>query len=85
MTRATLPASCIQPNSRAVWYLVSTVSIELFSLEPEAFAHEIGAHLTKQTEFVLDRAGWRHSTRENAPEHIYLLFLPPPSPELKDS
>jgi transposase len=35
-------------SGRTVWHLATTVNIELFSVELEAFAHEVGASPTKQ-------------------------------------
>jgi transposase len=70
-------------SGRTVWHLASTVNIELFSLELDAFAHEIGASPTKQIVLVLDGAGWHDSPRVRVPEHVHLLFLPPHSPELQ--
>ena len=32
---------------------------------------------------VLDRAGWHSSLRLRVPDHVYLHFLPPYSPELQ--
>ncbi len=74
----------VHPSSgRTVWHLATTVSIELFSLELEAFAHQVGASPTKQIVLVLDGAGWHDSPRVLVPEHVHLLFLPPHSPELQ--
>ncbi|HEV2459883.1 MAG TPA: transposase, partial [Ktedonobacterales bacterium] len=74
----------VQPSSgRTVWHLASTVTIELFSLQLEAFAHEIGASPTKQIVLVLDGGGWHDSPKVRVPEHVNLLFLPPHSPQLQ--
>jgi transposase len=70
-------------SGRTVWHLATTVSIELFSVELEAFAQQVGAGPTKQIVLVLDGAGWHDSPRVRVPEHIHLLFLPPHSPELQ--
>jgi transposase len=70
-------------SGRTVWHLASTVTIELFSVELEAFAREVGASPTKQIVLVLDGAGWPNSPRVRVPEHVHLLFLPPHSPELQ--
>jgi hypothetical protein len=45
-------------GTRTVWHLASTVSIEQFSVELEAFAQQVGASPTKQIMLVLDDAGW---------------------------
>jgi hypothetical protein len=34
---------------------------------------------------VLDRAGWHTSQRLRVPEHVHLLFLPPPRPTRPNS
>lgn len=59
------------------------MSIELFSVELEAFAPEVGASSTKQIVLVLDGAGWHDSPKLRVPDHVHLLFLPPYSPELQ--
>src|SRR5215469_10709914 len=41
-------------SGRTVWHLATTVSIELFSVELEVFAREVGAGPTKQIVLVLD-------------------------------
>jgi transposase len=70
-------------SGRPVWQLATTVNIELFSVELEAFAQQAGAGPTKQIVLVLDGAGWHDSPRVRVPEHLHLLFLPPHSPELQ--
>ena len=45
-------------SGRTVWHLATTVNIELFSVELEAFAQAVGAGPTKQIVLVLDGAGW---------------------------
>ncbi len=70
-------------SGRTVWHLATTVNIELFSVELEAFAQQVGASPTKQIVLVLDGAGWHDSPRVRVPEHVHLLFLPPHSPELQ--
>ncbi len=66
-----------------MWHLATTVNIELFSVELEAFAREVGAGPRKQIVLVPDGAGWHNSPRVRVPNHIHLLFLPPHSPELQ--
>ena len=60
MRGATWSASCIQYLGApcGIWLWATTVSIELFSVELEAFAREVGASPTKQIVLVLDGAGW---------------------------
>lgn len=70
-------------SGRTVWHLATTVSTELFSVELDAFAREVGAGPTKQIVLVLDGAGWHASPKVRVPEHLHLLFLPPHSPELQ--
>ena len=75
-------ASFVHPASgRTVWHLATTVNIELFSVEPEAFAQAVDASPTKQ--IVLDGTGWYESPKVCVPDHVHLLFLPPHSPELQ--
>ena len=66
-----------------MWHLATTVTIELFSVELGAFAHQVGASPTKQIVLVLDGAGWHASPKVRVPEHVHLLFLPPHPPELQ--
>jgi transposase len=74
----------VHPSSGCtVWHLATTVNVELFSVELEAFAQAIGASPTKQIVLVLDGAGWHVSPKVRVPEHVHLLFLPPHSPELQ--
>jgi transposase len=70
-------------SGQTVWHLATTVNIELFSVELEAFAREVGAGPTKQIVLVLDGAGWHDSPQVRVPDHIHLLFLPPHAPELQ--
>jgi transposase len=70
-------------SGRTVFHLATSVSIPLFEVEPEAFAHQVGAGPTKQIVLVLDRAGWHSSVKLRVPEHLHLLFLPPYSPEFQ--
>ena len=70
-------------SGRTVWHLATTVNIELFSVELDAFAQAVGAGPTKQIVLVLDGAGWHDSPQVRVPEHVHLLFLPPHSPELQ--
>jgi transposase len=70
-------------SGRTVFHLATTVNIELFSVELDAFAHQVGAGPTKQIVLVLDGAGWHESPKVRVPEHVHLLFLPSHSPELQ--
>ena len=70
-------------SGRTVFHLASTVNIDLFSLELEAFARAVGAGPKKQIVLVLDGAGWHDSPQVRVPDHVHLLFLPPHSPELQ--
>ena len=67
-------------SGRTVWHLATTVNIELFSVELEAFAQEVGAGPTKQIVLVLDGAGWHASPKVWVPEHVHLLFYRPTRP-----
>src|SRR5260221_10659264 len=67
-------------SGRTVWHLATTVAIELFSVELEAFAQAVGASPTKQIVLVLDGAGWHDSPRVRVPEHMVARqegLLPP--------
>ncbi len=67
-------------SGRTVWHLATTVAIELFSVELEAFAQAVGASPTKQIVLVLDGAGWHDSPRVRVPEHVVARqeeLLPP--------
>jgi transposase len=72
-------------SGRTVWQLATGVSSERFSAELAAFADAVGASPRKQIVLVLDRAAWHARQRLRVPEHLHLLFLPPPpySPELQ--
>ncbi|HEV8194685.1 MAG TPA: IS630 family transposase, partial [Ktedonobacterales bacterium] len=76
----------VHPQSgRTVWHLATTVHIERFAVELEAFARLVGAGPTKQLVLVLDGAGWHDSARVRVrvPEQVHLLFLLPHAPELQ--
>jgi hypothetical protein len=64
-------------SGRTFFHLATSVSIPLFEVELEAFAHAAGAGPDKQIVLGLGRAGWHTSLRLRVPEHIHLLFLPP--------
>jgi transposase len=70
-------------SGRTVWHQATTVNIDVFSVELEAFAQAVGAGPAKQIVLVLDGAGWHDSPKVRVPEHVHLLFLPPYSPELQ--
>lgn len=70
-------------SGRTVFHRASTVNIDLFALELEAFARAVGAGPKKQIVLVLDGAGWHDSPQVRVPDHVHLLFLPPHSPELQ--
>ena len=71
-------------SGRTVFHLATSVSSALFEVELAAFARQVGAGPGKKIVLVLDRAGWKPtSLRVHVPEHVYLLFLPPYSPELQ--
>jgi ABC-type Na+ transport system ATPase subunit NatA len=62
-------------SGRTVWHLATTVNIELFSVELEAFAQQVGAGPSKQIVLVLDGAGWHDSPKVRVPEHVHLLIF----------
>lgn len=70
-------------SGRTVFHLATSVSIPLFEAELAAFARQVGAGPKKKIVLVLDRAGWHTSLRLRVPDHVYLHFLPPYSPELQ--
>jgi hypothetical protein len=67
----------------AVFDLATSVSIPLFEVDLAAFARQVEASPKKKIVLVLDRAGWHTSLRVCVPDHIYLHFLPPYSPEVQ--
>jgi hypothetical protein len=70
-------------SGRTVFHLATSVSIPLFEAELAAFARQVGASPKKKIVLVLDRAGWHTSLRLRVPDHVFLHFLPPYSPELQ--
>jgi transposase len=70
-------------SGRTLFHLATSVSIPLFEAELAAFARQAGASPKKKIVLVLDRAGWHTSLRLRVPNHVYLHFLPPYSPELQ--
>jgi hypothetical protein len=67
-------------SGRTVWQLATTVTVELFSVELEAFAQQVGVGPTKQIVLVLDGAGWHNSPRVRVPEPMVARqeeLLPP--------
>ncbi len=57
-------------SGRTMWHLATTVNSELFSVELEAFAQQVGASPTKQIVLVLDGAGWHDSPKVRVPEYV---------------
>jgi transposase len=70
-------------SGRTLFHLATRVSLPLFAAELAAFARQAGAGPKKKMVVVLDRAGWHTSLRLRVPDHVYLHFLPPYSPELQ--
>jgi transposase len=70
-------------SGRTIFHLATSVNLDLFAVELEAFARAVGAGPKKQIVLVLDRAGWHASLKLRVPEHVHLLFLPAFSPELQ--
>jgi transposase len=74
----------VHPASRrTLFHLTTSVNTSLFEAELAAFARQAGAGPRKKIVLVLDRAGWHTSLRVRVPDHVYLHFLPPYSPELQ--
>jgi transposase len=70
-------------SGRTIFHLATPVSIPLFQAELASFAIAVGASPSRQIVLVLDRAGWHTSLRLHVPDHVFLHFLPPYSPELQ--
>ncbi len=76
--------SFVHPASgQTEWFLLPTVTAQVFSIALAHFARAVGAGPSKQVLLVLDRAGWHSSPQLVLPQGIQLLFLPPYSPELQ--
>ena len=76
--------SFVQPTSgHTEWYLLPSVTAEIFSIALSHFAQAVGAGPSKRVLLILDQAGWHSSKALVVPEGIHLLFLPPYSPELQ--
>jgi hypothetical protein len=76
--------SFVQPSTgQSEWYLLPSVTAEIFSIALSLFAQAVGAGLSKRVLLVLDQAGWHSSQELVVPEGIHLLSLPPYSPELQ--
>lgn len=76
--------SFVHPASgRTIFHLATSVNLDLFAIELEAFARAVGAGSKKQIVMVLDRAGRHARLKLRVPEHVHLLFLPAFSPELQ--
>ena len=67
--------SFVHPASgRSIFHLATSVNLDLFAVELDAFARAVGAGPKKQIVLVLDRAGWHASLKLRVPEHVHLLF-----------
>ena len=76
--------SFVQPSTgQSEWYLLPSVTAEIFSIALSLFAQAVGAGPSKRVLLVLDQAGWHSSQELVVPEGIHLLSLPPYSPELQ--
>lgn len=73
---------CPQKGGTSFW-LVPTLSTEVFQLLLNAFGEEQGVDRRKRILLVLDQAGWHISGELEVPEGITLVPLPPYSPELQ--
>lgn len=74
----------VRPTTgETVWWLLSTVTAQLFGRVLAAFAQEVGAGSAKRILLVLDGAGWHTGEEVQVPEGIHLLVLPSYSPELQ--
>ena len=74
----------VRPSTgQTEWWLLPTVTAELFGLILAAFARDAGAGPTKRIALVLDGAGWHTGQAVQVPEGIHLIPLPSYSPELQ--
>lgn len=74
----------VHPQSgRSYWWILSHLSIEMFSLALKDFAEEFGAGKGKQILLVVDQAAWHMSLKLEVPDGIHLVPLPVKSPELQ--
>jgi DDE superfamily endonuclease len=65
------------------WYVHDGVSKPFFEALLKTFAREAGADLHRTIILVLDNAGWHGEEGLNVPEGLWLVFLPPYTPELQ--
>ncbi|AFV77248.1 hypothetical protein Theos_2257 (plasmid) [Thermus oshimai JL-2] len=74
----------LRPNTgESEFWLLPSVSTEVFNLVLSAFAQLRGSGEEKVVLVVLDRAGWHTSGGLRVPEGVGLVYLPPYSPELQ--
>lgn len=73
---------CPERGATSFW-LVPSLSTEVFQLLLDAFAEEQGVGKRKRILLVLDQAGWHISGDLEVPAGITLISLPPYSPELQ--
>ncbi len=74
----------LRPNTgESEFWLLPSVSTEVFNLVLSAFAQLRGSGEGKVVLVVLDRAGWHTSGGLRVPEGVGLVYLPPYSPELQ--
>ncbi len=73
---------CPESAETSFW-LVPSLTGEVFDLLLRAFAQEQGVGRGKRILLVLDQAGWHLSSEVQVPEGLTLLPLPPYSPELQ--
>lgn len=65
------------------WWLLPTITLQVFEAALAAFAQLVGAGPHRQVLLVLDRAGWHTSAHRQIPEGVQLVWLPPYSAELQ--
>lgn len=71
------------PSGRVAWYLVPSISLEIFAAVLTVFAKEQNVGADKIILLTLDSAGWHASANLEVPEGIILHFQPPYSPEVQ--
>lgn len=71
------------PSGKVAWYLVPSISLEIFGDVLAAFAEEQNLGADKKILLTLDSAGWHASANLKVPDGIFLAFQPPYSPEVQ--
>jgi transposase len=70
-------------TGETVWYLSNGINKPFFAELLAAFARQTGAGHKRIILLVLDNAGWHGPARLAVPDGVFLVYLPPYSPELQ--